>query len=269
MSRVETSILKLGAWDEGDNPGAGSKTVVSANTGLNGNWLILDTAVGIGHTAAGAHAADVIDGPNLKTTVADGVAIQLTGTPLKLNLKDGGIATAKIADDAVTAAKLADACIDAAAKLAADVVITAKILDANVTLAKLAADSVDATKITHDNNRTKVCFTCAINTVGWDGYASFHGATLANNIGIIMPHAGSLMKVTAVEAGGNVVHGEAAYAAKPFSQYQRLTVYLDDGNDQIIVTVVGTATHMDVSLSGIAEAAPILVVLDVEFDDAD
>jgi hypothetical protein len=52
------------------------------------------------------------------------------------NIQTGGIATANIADSAVTAAKLAS-----------DAVTTVKILDANVTTAKLAANAVTRAKI--------------------------------------------------------------------------------------------------------------------------
>lgn len=154
MSRVTTTNLSLGAWDEGDHPGAGSKTVLSANTGLNGNWLILDAAVGVGHDSAGAHRANVIDGPNLKTTVADATTIALQGSPLKLSVIGIGsqhivagavveaglgalsVSTGKIQDDAVTAAKIGPGAVDATA-IGSDAVTTVKILNANVTAAKL------------------------------------------------------------------------------------------------------------------------------------
>jgi microcystin-dependent protein len=57
--------------------------------------------------------------------------------------KWGQVATAGIADDAVTAAKIAAGSV-AASELASDAVTTAKILDANVTLAKLATAVANA-----------------------------------------------------------------------------------------------------------------------------
>ena len=57
--------------------------------------------------------------------------------------KWGQVATAGIADDAVTAAKIAAGAV-AASELASDAVTTAKILDANVTLAKLASAVANA-----------------------------------------------------------------------------------------------------------------------------
>lgn len=75
----------------------------------------------------------------------------------------GQVATAGIADDAVTAAKIAANAVGASEiatgavgsdELASDSVITAKILDANVTAGKLASDSVTTAKILDSNVTT-------------------------------------------------------------------------------------------------------------------
>lgn len=89
MARIGTPLLNLGCWLDGENPGAGSQTV--DNTGLNGNWIKLDTAVGMEHNPDGTHKPDKIDGPSLKTTVADGSSLEATGTPRKLQVKALGI----------------------------------------------------------------------------------------------------------------------------------------------------------------------------------
>jgi hypothetical protein len=89
MARVGTPLLNLGCWLDGENPGAGSQTV--DNTGLNGNWIKLDTGVGTGHNPDGSHKADVIDGPSLKTTTVDGTSLKATGTPRKLSVNELGI----------------------------------------------------------------------------------------------------------------------------------------------------------------------------------
>ena len=72
-----------------------------------------------------------------------------TASPFKV--KDLGIITAKLADDAVTTAKILDANVTTA-KLADDAVTTAKILDVNVTTAKLADDAVTTAKILSGGN---------------------------------------------------------------------------------------------------------------------
>ncbi len=139
MSLVLTSNLSLGTWADGENPGAGSQTV--NNSGLNGNWLKLDTAVGTEHNTDGTHKDDKIAGSSIKAAFADGSTLEMsastgskairvkddgvTGAKLNSNvvdnttlevsassgtktirIKDGGVATAKIADAAVTTAKL-------------------------------------------------------------------------------------------------------------------------------------------------------------------
>lgn len=153
MSRGTTPNLLLGVFDDGDNPGAGSKLVDS--NGLNGNMIKLDTAVGTGHNADGSHKNDVIHKANLSTDVADGATIERDAT-VGLRVKDAGVTTSKIADANVTMAKIADANVTTAkiadanvttAKIADSNVTTAKILDAAVTAAKLASQSVTPAKL--------------------------------------------------------------------------------------------------------------------------
>lgn len=277
MSRTATSNLALGCFDEGDNPGAGSKTVVSGNTGLNGNWLIIDAAVGVGHNADGTHKADVIDGPNLKTSVADATGIQLTGSPLKLNLKDDGVTGAKIA------AAFADgSTLETSAATGAK---TIRVKDAGITKAKLAstvadgtsleldatnglqikADGVTAAKISHDNTRTKVCFTCNIATSVGTDYATCSGAQLSATMGIPMPRAGSITKISVCDAG-SLYTGTANYGVKTFTSGQLLTVNWYDGDGLVTVKVIGTATTLATS-AAVGGTTPMLVVIEVEWDD--
>lgn len=133
MARTGTSLLNLGMWNQGDNPGAGSKTV--DNDGLNGNWQKIDTAVGTEHNTNGTHIANSIvigylnsntmdgssleynaggcrikasgvQGSMLNSNTADGSTLELSGTTLRI--KDLGVTTAKINASAVTTAKIAD-----------------------------------------------------------------------------------------------------------------------------------------------------------------
>lgn len=89
MARVGTPNLNIGMWLDGENPGAGSQA--GDSTGLNGNSWKLDIAVGTEHNANGTHKTNIIDGAQLKTTVADGSTIVHTGAPLKLGVKDDGL----------------------------------------------------------------------------------------------------------------------------------------------------------------------------------
>ncbi|BAQ94029.1 hypothetical protein [uncultured phage_MedDCM-OCT-S28-C3] len=90
-------------------------------------------------------------------TVATAMVADSAITSAKIS--DGTIATGDIADDAITTAKIADANVTTAliadanvttAKLASDAVTTAKITDANVTTAKIANDAITAAKIAAD-----------------------------------------------------------------------------------------------------------------------
>jgi hypothetical protein len=277
MSRGTTTNLGLPVYDEGDNPGAGSKTVSAGNVGLNAHPLIVDTALGTGHNADGTHKADVIDGPNLKTTAADASTIQLTGTPLKLNIKDDGVTGAKIA------AAFADgSTLETSAATGSK---TIRIKDAGVTKAKLAADVCDdstieldasnglqvkddgitAPKISHDNARTKVSFTCNIATSVGTDYATCSGAQLSATMGIPMPRAGSITKISVCDAG-SLYTGTAAYGTKTFTEGQLLTVNWYDGDGLVTVKVIGTATTLQTS-SDNSGTTPMLVVIEVEFDD--
>lgn len=65
------------------------------------------------------------------------------------DIADNAITNAKVADNAITNAKMADNSVDTA-ELATDAVTTAKITDANVTTAKIAADAVTNAKIADD-----------------------------------------------------------------------------------------------------------------------
>lgn len=131
MSRVATSNLGLGTWAQGENPGSGSQTV--DNTGLNGNFIKIDTAVGTAHNANGSHKTGVIDKTMLATNVCDGATI----------LKDGTVGL-KVPNDGLTGAQLANTTVDGTT-LEATSATGAKqfrVKDGGITAAKLAPGAI-------------------------------------------------------------------------------------------------------------------------------
>lgn len=145
MARVGTPNLNLGTFVDGENPGAGDQ--VTDNTGLNGNWIKIDTAIGAEHNTNGTHKDDKIAGSSLKAAIADGSTLEFsapTGAKV-IRVKDAGITAAKMVNAGVFTGDAGStfpvvtigAGAITATKLASDAVETAKIKDANVTTEKL------------------------------------------------------------------------------------------------------------------------------------
>ena len=137
------------------------------------------TTVALGHVkigntmeAANDGTLDLKDGAvttekldSVKDLAADESTLTMaeTSNAFTFSVKDGGIATAKIADVAVTTAKISDGAVTIAkiaggavttAKIADGAVTTAKIADANVTTAKIADANVTTAKIADANVTT-------------------------------------------------------------------------------------------------------------------
>jgi hypothetical protein len=98
-------------WADGDTPGAGSQSADSSGT--NGQfWKIGEKMDAIFSLPTSSLKSAIIGAAQLKTTVCDGVTVQLNGTTNKIEVKDptskipaGGLATATLADRAVTPVK--------------------------------------------------------------------------------------------------------------------------------------------------------------------
>ena len=141
----------------------GTDLLIGSDNGTEGR-------VAISQLSAPLQGAGLSDNSGVLDVNVDDTGIEINGSDA-LQLKDGGIATAKIADDAVTGDKLSNAVSASivantakvtnathtgdvtgatALTIAANAVTTAKILNGNVTTDKLAADAVTGAKIADD-----------------------------------------------------------------------------------------------------------------------
>lgn len=153
MARVSTGSLDLGMWLDGENPGAGSQ-VSFPNSGLNGNAMKVQVAVGTQHNADGTHKDNVIDKNNLKTTVCDGASIEKDSS-VGLRVKALGILSGMLAAGAVIAGKIADGAVDTTGRLVDRIVTGAKIALATILTENIADAQITAVKESHDNNSRK------------------------------------------------------------------------------------------------------------------
>jgi len=222
MARIGTSNLNLGTWAEGEHPGAGSQTEATGS-GLNENWLVLDAAVGVGHTTAGAHKSNVITGANLVQTgtgkVADDSTLEFAANMLQV--KDAGISGAKLGLTAADGTTLEVA--SSAMRIKDGGVIAGKLLGSgsgkavdNVGIGlngsnelQLLDDGITASKICHDNARTKVCITFG----GQSGYYGYIGSQACSaTVGWVAPRAGCITYVCGVDSTGVKMAEDYAYS---------------------------------------------------------
>ena len=275
MARTVTSGDIVAQWDDGDNPGAGTKdlSITGGGTGLNANFKEISNVIKQEHNADGTHKTAVIDGTNLKSTVADGSTIQkngssklevisgsITATQLKTTGGSEAVTTATIRDNAVTTAKINDSAVT-----------TAKINAAAVTLAKMGTNAVDATIITHDNNRTKANFQLVSSSESSGAYFTFQGITLSSSLGVSMTRAGSITSIrrrNASAEGGT----EYSYGTKTFAKGDRIAlrwqtsggtprnvILVKNGSDYIS-SGIGTGTDGD-------GAPPVIYNIEIEYDN--
>lgn len=274
MSRGTTTNLSLGVWDDGDNPGAGSKTVISGNTGLNMNWLRVDETIGGEHNTNGTHKDDKINGNSIKQSATDGTTLttnNATGAKV-LKIADGGVGATQLADTSITNVKISNQTI-LPAKLDSSSAISGYPLTAGATTPSyaqlgttgIADDAITAAKISHDNNRTKNIYTCIFDST-LTGYAKHNNIIFTASLGIPTSEAGSITRVSRCTSTGSIATQSAVYStggATHFAQGQRLSVHHDSTvpnitariNDSIALTLEATITN------------PTMVEVEVEFDD--
>ena len=272
MARLGTTNLDLGTWLDNENPGAGSQTV--DNTGLNGDKIKLDIAIGTEHNANGTHKADKIDGPSLKTTVADGSSIEATGTPRKLQVKALGIQNSHINSNVADADSLEKD--GTSGKLQIKAVKAGKILGVGTGKAvdgatiglnssnelEVKDNGVAAAKIAHDNTRTKLLLVFGVD--GATNYGVINGVVTSASVGVPIERAGCVTAVTVVDTAGVVAGDTAAYNASGtnhFAAHSKITFQIDAS--VLIVKINGTGISDPVT-APVGTAA--LVTIEIELD---
>ena len=224
--------------------GGNSKVLVTDNTGVVA-W--------IDGTAFGA--------------VADMTTIEGAGTTASpFKVKDLGIITAKLADNAVTTIKIADANVTTA-KLADASISTAKVIDGNITTSKLANAAVTTTKIASGGN-SKVLVTDNTGVVAWiDGTAfgavadmtTIEGAgTTASpfkvkDLGIITAKLADNAVTTIKIADANVTNAKLATDAVTTGKILDGTILVDDLANNAVETA--KIKDLNVTTTKLADAA--------------
>jgi len=277
MSRSTTTNLALGVWDQGDNPGAGSKTVLTGNSGLNFNWLQVDVTAGVGHNIDGTHKTDVIDGPNLKTTAADGSSLELSGSPLKLRIRqhatidaNRGIVTDMIKDAQITGLKIAVGAINNVSHFATGIIPTAAIANFNVTTPKLADDAVDGTKQPHDSNVRRQYIHGSIKTT--TSFLRLSDLPTTGLMGVPMTRTGALTGMRVVDSTGTTLSSSKVYVATGaavdgrFGAGDKITAIRSTSTGSINAQVNGTSVT-GLLISGGSAVEDYYVTVEYELDD--
>ena len=175
-------------------PTVGDITAVTAGTNLTGGGSSGDVTINLADASTSAKGAASFSSDNFAASSG------------AITIKDLGVATAEIQNDAVTQAKIADDAVGAD-QLAADAVVTASIVDGNVTTAKVADDAITLGKMAPGTDGNIISYDASGNPV----------AVATGTSGQVLTSAGAgapptfqtptVGDITAVTAGTNLSGG--------------------------------------------------------------
>jgi hypothetical protein len=163
----------------------------------------------------------------------------------RLQVKDAGITSAKLATDSVTAIKInADAVTTAkildanvtAAKIASDAVTTAKILDANVTTAKIADANITAPKLSGAQTGTAPVYGVRAFVV-FDATRNDAGGSDTANTARYLIKAGNVTSVTKTATGKFTIAFTTALPDANYAYYGMAKI--QGANDMLVFRTDG------------------------------
>jgi len=249
MPRIGTKYLNLGTWADGENPGAGDRYI--EDNLLNGNWIKLDEAIGAEHTITGAHKSNAIIKDALHPNCVDGSTLEKDIIQKFIKIKHGGITQQHLAVNSIGYEHFKNS---------------------SVTMEKFTADSVDATKISHNNNRTKNLF--QFSYMGEICHIQGLSLTTYSGLGYPVPRGGHVTKLSVCDSEGRVFHVSQNYSQSGsghFNENDRLSIWWQLGDMEYPVKfrplINGVSTTPLLNAFPRLTETVAIITIEVEFDN--
>tara|TARA_R100001480_G_scaffold50870_1_gene64237 strand:+ start:245 stop:1732 length:1488 start_codon:yes stop_codon:yes gene_type:complete len=178
-------------------PTVGDITAVTAGTNLTGGGSSGDVTINLADASTSAKGAASFSSDNFAASSG------------AITIKDLGVATAEIQNDAVTQAKIADDAVGAD-QLAADAVVTASIVDVNVTTAKIADDAITLAKMAPGTDGNIISYDASGNPVA---VATGNDGQVLTSAGAGAPPAFETLSVAISSTANGADNRVATYSA--------------------------------------------------------